>query len=255
MFPSHGRDEGSTPSTRTTDLMSVKFQTNLNTELLKVVAVVAMTLDHISVLVPEYEIPLRWIGRLAFPLFCYCMTVGMVYTRDINKYLMRLGIFALIAQPLYTMAFYWNTWQQNWWELNILFTLFFSLTAMWGLKEKHFILSLTMITLLLIPGIDDMLLGLVLMMVFYYCRERRGLGAILYILLYVVMAIVHGVEGGRLDLRIGDVAFGFEIFALAAMPLIFIKKPRSKWRINKWFFYAYYPTHLCVIALMRLLES
>ena len=48
----------------------------------------------------------RWIGRLAFPIFCYCLTVGLLYTHDVRKYLTRLGIFALISQPFYIPVSY-----------------------------------------------------------------------------------------------------------------------------------------------------
>ena len=91
-----------------------------------------MLIDHIgSVFFPEVRV-LRWIGRLAFPIFCYCMTVGLLYTHDIKKYLFRLGIFALISQPCYIFAFHpYDFWAQftNW---NIFFTLFLSLLAMYG---------------------------------------------------------------------------------------------------------------------------
>ena len=33
------------------------------------------------------------------------MTVGMLYTHDIKRYLRRLGLFALISQPFWILAF------------------------------------------------------------------------------------------------------------------------------------------------------
>ena len=76
-----------------------KLRTNLDTDLLKLVAIAAMLLDHIGgAFFPETPI-FRWIGRLAFPLFCYCMTVGLLYTHDIRRYLGRLAIFAWCPSP------------------------------------------------------------------------------------------------------------------------------------------------------------
>ena len=76
-----------------------RLKTNLDTNLIKLIAIIAMTVDHIGgAFFPEYPV-FRWIGRIAFPLFCYCLTVGMLYTHDIKKYLLRLGTFAFISQP------------------------------------------------------------------------------------------------------------------------------------------------------------
>ncbi len=73
---------------------------------------------------------------MAFPLFCYCLTVGMLYTHDIKRYLARLGLFALISQPFWILAFnYWDFWG-NLTNLNIYFTLFMSLLSVWALRRK-----------------------------------------------------------------------------------------------------------------------
>lgn len=75
----------------------LKLKTNLDTNLLKLIAIISMAVDHVgTVFFPEYPV-FRWIGRLAFPIFCYCMTVGLLYTRDLKKYLLRLAAFAVIS--------------------------------------------------------------------------------------------------------------------------------------------------------------
>ena len=83
-----------------------RLKTNLDTDFLKLIAIVSMLIDHIGgAFFPEVGI-FRWIGRLAFPIFCYCLTVGLLYTRDVKKYLLRLGVFALVSQPFYILAFH-----------------------------------------------------------------------------------------------------------------------------------------------------
>ena len=99
-----------------------KLRTNLDTDLLKLVAIAAMLLDHIGgAFFPETPI-FRWIGRLAFPLFCYCMTVGLLYTHDIRRYLGRLAIFAVVSQPFWILAFNADDILGNLTNWNIFFT-------------------------------------------------------------------------------------------------------------------------------------
>ena len=73
-----------------------KLKTNLDTDLLKLIAIAAMLIDHIGGAFFQEVGAFRWIGRVAFPIFCYCMTVGLLYTRDVKRYLGRLAVFALI---------------------------------------------------------------------------------------------------------------------------------------------------------------
>lgn len=53
----------------------------LNSNQLKLLALLTMTVDHIGVhLFPQYPI-LRIIGRLAFPIYAYCIAEGCVHTK------------------------------------------------------------------------------------------------------------------------------------------------------------------------------
>lgn len=92
-----------------------RLKTNLDTDFLKLIAIISMAIDHIGgAFFPQYPV-FRWIGRLAFPVFAYCLTVGLLYTHDIKKYLIRLGIFALVSQPFYIFAFHPWDWRAEWW--------------------------------------------------------------------------------------------------------------------------------------------
>lgn len=225
-------------------------KTNLDTNFLKLIAIISMVFDHVgSVFFPEYR-AFRWIGRLAFPIFCYCMTIGLMYTHDVKKYLLRLAIFALVSQPFYVLAKNQNNIMENLTNWNIFFTLFISLLAMWGFRARKWWLFVAGVLVIGLFNFDYSLMGIELMLIFYLCRQKPLLGAGLYVLLYTPAVFF----GSGLDdpnaLILGGQAFGFELFALLAMPLIFLNT-KVKPRIPKWFFYGFYPAHLAVIALVR----
>ena len=227
-----------------------KLKTNLDTNFLKLIAIISMTVDHVgSVFFPQYP-AFRWVGRMAFPLFCYCMTVGMLYTRDIRKYALRLGAFALISQPFWILAFNADDIPGNLLNLNIFFTLLVSLLAAWGFQARKWWLFIAGVVLLNAVNFDYAMTGLVLMLIFYLCRNKPLLGAVLYTLSYLP-ALWGGSPEDPLALRIGGLAVGFEIFALLALPFIEIHTHVEP-KIPKWFFYLYYPAHLLVIYLLQL---
>ena len=219
-------------------LDSAKLKSNLDTNLIKIVAIISMTFDHVgNAFFPEYPV-FRWIGRIAFPLFCYCLTVGMLYTHDIKKYVLRLSAFALISQPFWILAFNSDDIIGNIFNLNIFFTLIVSLLATWGFKEKKWWLFIIGLILLNVINFDYAMTGLILMMIFYLCRNKPLLGALIYTLTY--LPAINGYMEDPLALKIGTHAIGFEIFALLALPFIYIHT-NSNLKISKWFFYIYYP--------------
>ena len=141
------------------------LDTNLDTTFLKVVAVISMFLDHVGgTFFPEYPV-FRWIGRLAFPIFCYCMTVGMLYTRDIKRYLGRIAVFAVISQPFWILAFNPHDFWGNLTNWNIFFTLFISLLAVWGFKEKKWWLFAVSTFVICFWNFDYSFTGILLMLI------------------------------------------------------------------------------------------
>ena len=60
--------------------------TNLDTGLLKIVAISIMLFDHIAVVFFPEQTWMRAITRCGYPLFCYCMVIGMLYTHNFKRY-------------------------------------------------------------------------------------------------------------------------------------------------------------------------
>lgn len=233
-----------------------RFRTNLNTDILKIIAMISMLIDHIGYVFFPEAAAFRWIGRLAFPIFSYCLTVGLVYTRSVKKYLIRLAVFALFSQPFFVLAFHPYDWQQEWSVPNIFFTLAVSLLAMSGFRERKWLLFVVCILLIMFLNLDYNITGVVLMMIFYLCRSRPAAGALLYCL-YYLPALWNGYPDDPYSLSLGGLCIDWTAFSLAAALLIFPRYPvtgkSSGGRINKYFFYVFYPAHLAVIGAVRII--
>ena len=99
----------------------------LTGNVLKWIAILTMLIDHMAVALIENGIFLsesisltsqqwnwwrqvywvmRYIGRLGFPLFCFLLVEGFYYTRNVKKYMLRLGIFALISEVPFDFALF-----------------------------------------------------------------------------------------------------------------------------------------------------
>ena len=81
--------------------------------ILKVIAIVLMTLDHVGIFLQNIQNAqqigeiFRCFGRLAFPLFILIIVKGVRHTKHFGKYILKLGIFAVIFL-IGQVVFYYN---------------------------------------------------------------------------------------------------------------------------------------------------
>lgn len=76
---------------------------------LRIIACVCMLLDHIGYCFGSrypFLAPLRWIGRIAFPLYVFLIVNGFKHTSDRPRYALRLLIFAVISQVPFAVLFH-----------------------------------------------------------------------------------------------------------------------------------------------------
>ncbi len=236
--------------------MNTNFPISLNRTQLKAIAVVTMTLDHIgAALIPRtlllYPI-LRIIGRIAFPIFCFFLVEGFFYTKDRKKYILRLLLFALIAEIPFDFGLYMTmdtfTYRFAFAHQNTLFTLsigFITMMLLEKYKEKMPSYSmpalfLCMIALLLAQFLntDYGMFGVFFILSLYY---RKTLFHFVnpFISLFVCFIPLIA-TGGREPFCI------FSLFLLYAYNPVYCKG-------NKYFFYIYYPLHLGILALLRII--
>ncbi len=205
---------------------------------LKVIAIISMTIDHVGAILLPQVVWLRIIGRVAFPLFAYQLAIGYLHTRNLPRYVLRLAVWGLITQPIYMIAFDVRPW-----TLNIFGMLLLGLLAIWGWDRRKWwaialALGIAAIQLWLpAVGPDYGLYGVLLCLVsFVLSRHREQL--------VIGHALLHWLAGVMF--------WPSQVYAVASIPFI-LWPPRLHLGHLSRLFYAYYPTHLALLVLIRLL--
>ena len=253
-------------STRLSALFAPKeVGLNRDTNLIKLVAMLSMLIDHMGkMFFPRYQI-MRIIGRLAFPLFAYCIAVGCVYSKNRLKYLTRILAVGLISQPFYAVALGHtvpamyairfvdnpvgaaiNFYVQSWAVPNIMYTLALGLMAVWSLREGQYVCTaaLALYVWRAQHTINYGWQGVVLIVLFYL-TIRYWWVSLPVMTGYMVW---WGLQGS--SYRMFGVSFGLQMFAILALPLVYIPT-WSKLKVNKWVYYLFYPAHLIGIMLIQ----
>ena len=257
-----------------------------------------MALDHFAMvffyrrveLIPLCPRPLfyfyytcRSIGRIALPIFIFLMSEGFKYTRNKEKYLLRLLIFAFISEIPYNLAdakrFFFPL------EQNILFTLFISLLNLYIIEKIHMIIhkdydsdisqdinkrarELTPTTLPIKANFVSPLIIIICTLISciiseklyfsygsscvislaicYYIKDKRPLKVILMTI--ILMIWVYNYMTKR------TIIFGYwhyaEIFAIFSLiPIILYDATLPNKKI-KYLFYIFYPAHLLIFYIL-----
>lgn len=209
----------------------------INTFALKLIAIIAMVVDHVGmVLFPEVSI-FRIIGRIAFPIFAYCIVEGFMHTSDVRKYIMRLSVMALLSEIPFDLAKTGKVIEFD--HQNVFFTLALGV-IMLTLMLKTTSLFRQLIIVVAILWLSELLrtdynsMGLLMIFVFYQFRERKA-----YKIFWV--AIINALLMG------GNQIYGL----LGLIPIAFHNGNQG--RRMKAFFYAFYPAHLLILYFVSLI--
>jgi len=218
--------------------------TNFN---IKLIALATMLIDHTAVIFNLHE-GYRAIGRIALPLFIYLIAEGCLHTKSIEKYLLRLGLFALISEIPYDLAFNENiSFLRN---TNIFYTLWLGVAAVYFCKKvfnKNLVLSLIPLGLAMITAevlsSDYGAIGVffVFSIAVSGISETKHLSPkLLQLLLLTLFSVVLYANMPTPIYIIGS---------LMAIPIIFFSN--GKLGIPaKWIFYMFYPSHLLVLTFL-----
>lgn len=216
---------------------------------LKIIAMVAMLLDHVGrELLPQWTWMIL-VGRLAFPIFAFMIAEGCLYTKHKVKYILMIAGLATVCQGAYFFAT--GSLYQN---VLVTFTLSIGLIF---ITERFLdkpdvasgailaaVLTGVVALCILLPRktngefvIDYGLVGVLLPVTVRFARgkwEKLTCTAVMLVLLAMTMSSVQW-------------------YGLLALPLLALYNgQRGKWKL-KYLFYIFYPAHLLVIHLVQML--
>lgn len=185
-------------------------------------------------------------GRLGFPIFCFLLVEGFYKTHDIKKYVLRLGLFALISEVPFDLCFNGSILEFHY--QNVYFTLLLGLLTMIAfdrIDKKEWVAEdmLNNVVKMLLSA-AALVVGAGIAHVMKTDYAAKGV-------LCIMVLYVFG-KSKPLQIAAGCVAFLWEVTApLAFIPIGFYNGKRGL-KI-KYFFYAFYPVHLFLIWLVSVL--
>ncbi len=216
---------------------------------LKLIAMVAMTADHVGLQLLPQLTWLRWIGRLAMPLYAFMIAEGWRHTRSRNRYFLSVALMALVCQ-----AVYWVAMGSVYQCILVTFSLSMGLMFLWDRVLQRpdfgswgcFLLGLATVIFItqFLPGllpqtdfrVDYDIWGVLLPLLVYMGKDRpqtllfAGIGLL-------GLSLDHG---------------GRQWLGMLTLPLLALYNHRRGKANIKYLFYFYYPVHLVLIYLLSL---
>ena len=239
-------------------MSKVKF---INSNMLKVLAMIFMLLDHMWATIIPGNQWMTIVGRLAFPIFAFLIVEGFVHTSDFKKYVKRLFVFGIISEipfNLITTGSFIFPFKQN-----VLFTLLLGLLCIDKIEKlknnkdvKNIIKGILKVLGLLLLGlvgfVDYGITGILTIIVFYLfmnIKFGKVLQLISFILLYIVFFKGLGIVINLFDFEFFLPMQSFCILSLIPIWLYNGEKGKKN-KILQYGFYAFYPVHMLALYLI-----
>lgn len=230
---------------------------------LKLLAILAMTADHVAATFLNtnsiWYLALRCVGRITGPVMFFAAVEGYHKTSDLGRYLKRLVLFGLISQLPYALLF------NSPLRLNVLFTILCGLLAITIARQVPKLVHQIVLLSLLLPltALTDWgYFGVLIMLVFDRFYQNYQQQAMVYMLL---IALNNGFLKQILSpitsfCATGKVSWFLEPMVVVeflglCLPIILLRfyssVPKPQKSKLKWFFYIYYPGHLLILWLIK----
>ncbi|MCR4674860.1 MAG: diguanylate cyclase [Lachnospiraceae bacterium] len=235
---------------------------SLSRNQLKIIAIIAMVVDHTAWGFVDFMSPLGQImhifGRLTLPIMCFFIAEGYRHTSDLKKYIERMITFAVIS----ILPFYLFFHEEYEYRQNIIFDLLLALLALCVMENKKWSKPLRILLLALLITVSILIGGWIIMpiiyvLIFYYMetfKKKATWFSFFTVLMVGILSIMillnQAYHFSKYDWVVEERLYllGF-VFAL--IPLYFYNgqkgNPIISERHGKYFFYIFYPLHFLIL--------
>ena len=228
----------------------------LSTNVLKLIAMAAMVVDHASVIfIGSESTILRAIGRISFPIFAFLIAEGAIHTKNKPKYALRLLLFGFLSEVPFDMAFQGKYLEFS--KQNVFFTLFLGLMSIYALQffRKKRVGFLGLFTTFAFSfaaayfSTDYGFMGVVVITLMYlFADAKTDVRYVGFALACLATCLVY-----IYPTKLGVAAS--QVYApLAVIPLMLYSGKRGR-KMNKYVFYLFYPLHILLLHLIKTVMS
>lgn len=202
----------------------------------------------------------RAVGRVAFILFAHQIVEGFLHTGNRGRFLLRLGVFAIVSEIPFDLAFSGQIFDWN--SQNVFFTLFTGVMVLlvWDRLERyHSAACVGARWMALAAGclaaywgnMDYRYMGVLLIFVFYKAHDRKLSDKLMLsgcVMLFGTWSAncLRYLGNGYTVSELFRVSMR-EMYGLAAFILIAFYNGKRGQQLPKWFCYGFYPVHLLVL--------
>ena len=234
----------------------------LTNNALKIFACVSMLIDHIAIFFFPDVMWIRAMGRIAYPLFAFCLAEGCFYTKNKVKHfalIALLGCVMLVGEYVFAKI--------N--DFNIFISFALSIMMIYliddidkSIRLKKIVISVLSILLLII-----IVVGLNIFIYYFpnFDNNYGYFGIMTPVVLYVAKKYLYGTKwciyvqvlilAILIVIRAVSMHLPVIYFALISIPLILMYNDRrGRWKM-KYFFYLFYPIHFIILYLIAMLIS
>ena len=252
--------------------MSIKK--GLSSSTLKIIALILMTIDHIGIFIPNTPFFFRMVGRLSAPLFFFTLAFSFQNTSSRKRFLLRLYVSSVVMELIKIIISFFDTKSITVIESNVFSTMFLAVGIALCLesiviyyRSSRYAVMLCYITSVVVIviwsfvnlNLSDLFLWFIKAFAPNLNQTEGGFAWVFlgvgmclfaknkrYVIYFFLAFCALEFLGTILFAHIDTLLYNIQWMMVFALPF-FILYNNQRGKSSKWFFYIYYPLHICAL--------